>query len=449
MKEYRGFNIDKVLPGSPAAVAGIKAGWKLLRIDNQTIKDIIDFRILEADDSLRMLLLTDGGILRRIKVEKEVSTPLGISFDPPTMADLQHCGNRCLFCFVDQNPAGMRPPLYVKDDDYRLSFLYGNFITLNRLTEKEIVRIIKLQLTPLYVSVHSTNPALRNKMFATKKAFRGLNNLYRLLRAGIRVHAQVVICPGINDGGELERTLNDLDKLGPNLLSVALVPVGLTRHRTGLWPLRKLTGIEAGDLLSMLEGRQKKFLENRGSRFVFAADELYLIAGACLPEDPEYESYPQLENGVGLVRQFLNELEQVKQMPQLKMPRKLSCLVAGGKSVLPLLEKLRAAFSGVYNLDLTVQTVENIFFGSEVTVSGLLTGSDLLAALKGKRAVDGVFMSNTVLKDGSNFFLDGFTLLEVEQELGYPVYPLSGPLEMFDRLRAIASGDNDTERYLS
>jgi putative radical SAM enzyme (TIGR03279 family) len=450
MKEYRGFVIDKVSPGSPAAIAGIKTGWKLLRIDNRAIKDIIDFRILEADDSLRLLLLTDGGILRRVRVEKKASTPLGISFDPPTMADLQHCGNRCLFCFVDQNPKGMRPSLYVKDDDYRLSFLYGNFITLNRLTEKEIERIIKLQLSPLYVSVHSTDSFLRSKMFATKKAARGLRNLSRLIRAGIRIHAQVVICPGLNDGRELERTLNDLGKLGPNLLSVAIVPVGLTRHRSGLWPLRKLTEIEAGDLLTLLESRQKKFLENRGSRFVFAADEIYLMAGACLPEDPEYEGYPQLENGVGLARQFLNELEQVKQMLQMEMPRRLSYLLAGGKSVLPLLEKLRAVFSKVENLELTVQTVENHFFGCEVTVSGLLTGSDLLTALKGKKAVDGVFISNALLKDGSNLFLDGFTLLEVEQELGFPVYPLSGPLEMFELLRFIAlKGINDTERRLS
>lgn len=450
MKKKTGFVIDKVSPGSPAADAGIKAGWKLLRVDNRAVKDIIDFRILEADENLRLLLMTDDGVLRRIRIEKDLSSPLGLSFDPPTMSDVQRCDNRCFFCFVDQNPGGMRPALYVKDDDYRLSFLYGNFITLNRLTAKEMERIIRLQLSPLYVSVHSTNPLLRTKIFGTEKAGRGLSNLFRLLKAGIRIHAQVVICPGINDGSELERTVKDLERLGPNLLSVALVPVGLTRHRSNLRPLRKLAGVEAGALLSRLELWQKEFLLRRGSRFVFAADELYLMAAKALPEDNEYEGYPQLENGVGLTRQFLNELEQVKQRPQLKMPRMYRFLLVGGSSVLPLLEKLGTAFSGVENLVLKVQEAENLYFGGEVTVSGLLTGSDLLKVLKGKKAVDGVFISKTMLKDGSNIFLDGLTLFAVERELGFPLYPLSGPLEMFDRLHLIALGENnDTERHLS
>lgn len=436
--------IEHVSPGSPADAAGIKADWKLMRIDNRSVKDIIEYKIMEADDNLLLLLRTNRGTLRRVRIKKEVSQPLGLTFDPPTIAKMKHCGNNCIFCFIDQNPLVMRPLLYIKDDDYRLSFLFGNFITLNNIGEREIERIIKLQLSPLYVSVHSTNPTLRSELLGTKKALRGLSNLYKLVNNGIRIHAQIVICPGLNDGTELERTVNDLHRLGINLGSVALVPVGLTKHRSGLRALKKLNVREAKALVSWLKAKQKHFLQKRGSRFVFAADEVYLLAGEHIPEDEEYEGYPQLENGVGLVRHFLNELEEIEKKEKLKLPGNLEVIVAGGRVVLPLLKKLQSTFSALAseNLKIEVLAVENDYFGSDVSVSGLLTGSDLLKALKGKRAVDGVFISKSLIKDNSNIFLDGLTISDLERELDFPLFPVSGPLDMLKQMRLLKAGKN-------
>lgn len=445
IKEIRvdtGCLIKHVSPGSPADDAGIKAGWKLLRIDNRVIKDIIDYKIMEADDSLLMLLRTNKGILRRVRISKDLSQPLGLTFDPPTIANMKHCGNSCIFCFIDQNPRGMRPSLYIKDDDYRLSFLCGNFITLNNIGEREIERIIKLQLSPLYVSVHSTNPVLRSELLGTKKAIKGLKNLYKLVNSGIRIHAQIVICPGLNDNTELERTVNDLYHLGSNLGSVALVPVGLTRHRSGLDSMKKLDVQGAKELIAWLKAKQSYLLQKRGSRFVFAADEIYLLAGEQFPEDEEYEGYPQLENGVGPARHFLNELEEIEKMEKFKLPGNLEVIVACGRIVLPLLKKLQSSFSVAENLKIEVFAVENNFFGSDVSVSGLLTGRDLLKGLKGKRAVDGVFISMSLIKDNSNIFLDGLTISDLERELGFPLFPVSGPLDMLKQMRHLEAGKN-------
>jgi putative radical SAM enzyme (TIGR03279 family) len=438
MNKIDGYLIDKVKAGSPAEAAGIKTGWKLLRVDNYKPKDIIDYKIAESDDSLSLLLLTKRGLLRRVKIYKSPGVSLGLTFDPPTMSRLQGCSNNCIFCFVGQNPANMRKALYVKDDDYRLSFLYGNFITLNRVTDDEIERIIKLQLSPLYVSVHTTNPDLRLKMFGNKLANRGLNNLVRLAAAGIKIHAQLVLCPGLNTGHELERTIADLDQMGPNILDVALVPVGLTEHRSGLAELREFTAGEAKELIELSRTLQNKFLLKRNSRFVFVADEFYILGGVEFPADSEYEGYPQLENGVGLARLFLNELDQIAAQDPVSITIKPAVSILTGKAAEPLLKALGRQIEATFGLKIKLIAAENRYFGSSVTVAGLLTGSDLLAALEGISGGSVVFISKALLREDSELFLDDMTVTEIEKKLNIQICPVCGPLELIAEIRAIA-----------
>ncbi len=439
MKKQQGALIDRVAAGSPADIAGIKAGWKLLRVDNKPVGDIIDYKITESDHKLRLLLQSDKGILHRCKISKPVSAPLGLHFNPPTITQMKQCGNNCIFCFIDQNPAGMRSALYVKDDDYRLSFLYGNFITLNRLSLLDLERIESLRLSPLYASVHTTNPELRKRMFKTKRAENGLVNLQRLIERGIQIHAQVVLCPGVNTGYEMERTIEDLYNMGPDLSSVALVPVGLTSHRGHLEALRKFTGKEAEKLLKWLEKKQQIFLEKRGTRFVFAADEFYKLASFPIPDHEQYEGYPQLENGVGLARNFLDELTLTKK-EKPEMPEKdLKVTIAAGQAAENLLDALVKEYSGIKGINLELKIIKNSFFGKQVTVSGLLTGSDLLASLKGMVPGDALFISKTMLKEGQDIFLDGLTIKEIERVLNVPVYAVSGPLEFHATINTLAT----------
>lgn len=438
MNKLDGYLIDKVKTGSPAEASGIKAGWKLLRVDNYKPKDIIDYKIAESDDSLSLLLQTKRGLLRRVKINKSPGVSLGLTFNPPTMSRLQGCGNNCVFCFIEQNPADMRKALYLKDDDYRLSFLYGNFITLNRVTDDEIKRIIKLQLSPLYVSVHTTNPDLRRMMFGNRHANRGLKNLESLVAAGIKIHAQLVLCPGINTGHELERTIADLDRMGPNILDVALVPVGLTEHRSGLAELREFTAGEAIELIELCQTLQQKLLVKKGSRFVFVADELYILGGIEFPLDSEYEGYPQLENGVGLARLFLNELDQIAAQDPTRITPKPVISILTGKAAESLLKAFGKQIETTFGFKIELIVAENRYFGSSVTVAGLLTGSDLLAALEGISGNSVVFISKVLLREDSDLFLDDLTVTEIEQRLNIQICPVSGPLELIAEIQAIA-----------
>lgn len=438
IKRPKGHIIKTVKPDSPAAIAGIKPGWTLLRVDNQPIIDILDYRIMTADERVSMLLLTDKGRLRRVRLKLPGAVSPGLEFNSPAIAPLQHCGNRCIFCFIEQNPPGMRSSLYVKDDDYRLSFLYGNFITLNRVTDVELKRIISLQLSPLYVSVHTTNPELRQTMFGTKRAEKGLLNLERLVKAGIKVHAQVVLCPGYNTGKELLRTLSDLDELGENILTVALVPVGLTCYRDELTELKKFTSSEAAELIKEIEQLQKNYIENRGTRFVFMADEFYSMAGVSFPEEDAYEGFPQLENGVGLARLFLSELACLRDKMPEKLAQKLTATLVTGNSAEPLIRLLSDQLSKIEGLTVNVQVATNNYFGDRVTVSGLLTGTDLLSALEGKETGDVVFITESQLKDQSELFLDDMSLSALEASLKTPVRAVSGPLQLLQCLATIS-----------
>jgi len=432
----KGHWIDYVTPGSPAARAGIKAGWKLLRIDNQKIGDLIDYRILEADDLLSLLLMQDDGKMKRIKITKSAGSSLGLRFNPLTIDRLQSCPNQCLFCFVDQNPQGLRRALYVKDDDYRLSFLYGNFITLNRVREGDLKRIIRLQMSPLYVSVHTTNPELRMQMMGSKLARRGLANLKQLVRAGIKIHCQLVLCPDLNTGAALKRSIADLAGLGENILSVALVPVGLTRHRCENSTLRGFTADEALQLVEQMQVLQQKFIGDRASHFVFLADEFYNLASLAYPPATAYEGYPQLENGVGLARLFLEELEQLETiLPQLDLSgRELRITIVTGKAARSILEQLVTKLRQVEGLSVKLVVAENHFFGKEVTVSGLLTGSDLLKSMQNEEKGDLVFIANNLLREGGDLFLDNLSIKEVETSLKVPLKVVNGPLELIEAL---------------
>jgi putative radical SAM enzyme (TIGR03279 family) len=443
----KGHLIDNVSPGSPAERAGIKAGWRLLRIDNQIIGDLIDYRILEADDLLTLLVMRDDGRLKRIKIRKPAGSSLGLRFEPLTIDRLQSCPNHCLFCFVDQNPQGLRSALYIKDDDYRLSFLYGNFITLNRVREEDLKRIIRLQMSPLYVSVHTTNPELRVQMMGSKLAKRGLANLKQLAVAGIKIHSQLVLCPDLNTGHELERSIADLAALGENILSVAVVPVGLTRHRSGNSTIRGFRADEARSLVEQIEVLQQKFLTERESRFVFLADEFYNLASMAYPPENAYEGYPQLENGVGLARLFLEELEQLEEkLPQLiSSGRELPITIVTGKAALTVLQLLADRLRQVKGLSVNLIAAENYFFGKQVTVSGLLTGSDLIRALENEEKGDLVFIANNLLRDGGDLFLDNLSVEEVEAVIKVPLKVVKGPLELIDNLSVYLTGNYRSE----
>jgi len=442
----QGHLVDRVTAGSPAEAAGIKAGWRMIRIDNQIVGDIIDYKIIEADENLRLLMMDQQGIMHRKKIVKPADIPLGMHFNPPTISSLQHCRNRCIFCFIEQNPPGLRPPLYIKDDDYRLSFLYGNFITLNRLTAGEIERIIKLQLSPLYVSVQTTNPELRRIMFNSKQAERGTENLRKLVKAGIRIHAQIVLCPGYNDGIEMERTIKDLDLMGPNFLSIAVVPVGITNYRSGLQQLEQFDSHSAEKLVEQVSKMQKSFLNKRGSRFVFLADEFYNMAGLDIPGSDEYENYPQLENGVGLARQFLDELNRLNVQELDKLSTNITVTVVSGMAASFQIKQLVEVFNKINKLIVNPVFVENHCFGGQVTVSGLLTGRDLLDALEGKKLGDVVFIPKIMLNENNSLFLDNMDVSDLEKTLKVPVCSAGGPLEMINMIYEKADQLNDVKK---
>jgi len=322
----------------------------------------------------------------------------------------------------------------VKDEDYRLSFLHGNFITLNRLTEAELKRIIRLQLSPLYISVHTTNPKLRRVLFRNRHAERGIINLKKLVKNGIKVHTQVVLCPGLNTGKELEKTLEDLNNMGKNILTVALVPVGLTEHRDNLTKLKKFNSPEAKEIVETIEAKQRIYLKERKSRFVFLADEFYNLAGLPYPQEISYEGYPQLENGVGLARLFLDEMDRsVDNIPSvLRQPLKITIIT--GISAFPLLKEFAGKLQNTKGLNINLIAAENHHFGSTVTVSGLLTGGDILTSLQGKDAGDVVFIPKAMLKDNSELFLDNLSVCELEESLNARIIAVSGPAELISEI---------------
>ena len=416
--------IQQVHPNSPAHIAGICAGEKLLSINGNTIMDVLDYRFYETDSRLTVTVADKNGEERSVSIRKGQYESLGLEFETYLMDKQHSCRNKCIFCFIDQLPKGMRESLYFKDDDSRLSFLFGNYITLTNLSEHEIERIIKMHISPINVSIHTTNPELRCKMMGNRFAGKALELLKRFADAGIHLNGQLVLCPGINDGPELERTLNDLYALGENVQSIACVPVGVTRYREGLYPLTTYTKETAEATLRQIEAFGDRFVKERGARTVYASDEFYLLAEREIPQPEFYEDFAQLENGVGLLASLQEEFRFA--LEDFTPPEtKRHVTMATGEGAYAFLQTMLDEFREKCDTILCdVVPVRNDFFGGTVNVSGLLTGQDLYAQLKDRDLGDALLIPCVTLRQQEDMFLDDMSLGELSQKLGVPVIPV-------------------------
>lgn len=429
----RGLKISMVEPGSIADELGLAAGDRVTAINGEPVRDLIDFRYLAADELLDIDVTKTGGDEWVLEVEKDFDQDLGIDFGPEGFGQTLRCTNKCVFCFVDQMPPGMRKTLYVKDDDYRLSFWSGNFITLTNLSKNSLKRIARQRLGPLYISVHTTNPSLREKMLGSARAGSIMEQLRFLAEAGIEMHTQVVLCPGLNDAGELDRTAGDLSSLWPAVRSLAVVPVGLTRFRENLYPLEMFTPDKARALVRWVHARQKEYITRFKHPFIFASDEFYLLAGEPIPGADKYDGFPQIENGVGLTRLFLDEWTEAESgLPReaAKQNIVLATGVLGGK----ILKPVAARLNKIAGLQVGVKIIENDYFGRQVTATGLVTGTDVLSQTA-PGETDGLLVFPAVmLKKDEAVFLDNVSLADAAERMKAAVVVVSGPRQLVDVL---------------
>ncbi len=413
-----GVVVAAVRARTPAAVAGLRAGDRVLAINGHALRDAIDFQFHGGDERLALTVERDGA-RHTARLARRHGVDLGVELEMPRAGEIATCANKCVFCFIHQLPKGMRKSLYVKDDDFRLSFLHGNYITLTDLDEAELARIVEQRLSPLYVSVHATDPALRWELLGRPRASAPiLPRLERLAKAGIRMHAQIVLCPGLNDGAQLERTVHELAPLSPQIATTAIVPVGLTRHRERLPALRTLTDDEARALTATVAAWQHEFLERLGSRFVFLGDEVYLQAGVPLPESEAYEGFVVAEDGIGLVRRFEEGVGRaLRRRHAVSTPRDVT--LVSGTLYAPRLERLVAEIPGARA---RVAAVPNRFFGGSVSVTGLLTGQDIARHLATLPALgEAVVVPAVALRDRDGVFLDDMRPSDLQAALGVPV----------------------------
>lgn len=429
MKE-NGLTVGSVALGSIAEELGVEPGDTVISVNGRPLADILDYHFLAGDGMVDVDLQKKSGELWKLEIDLDPDQDLGIEFSKTGLEKITGCSNKCIFCFVDQMPRGLRKTLYVKDDDYRLSFLQGSFITLTNLSRADFDRIARLRLSPLYVSVHTTNPELRKKMMGTPRAGEILRHLEYLVREGIEIHTQAVICPGINDGGELDRTVADLSGLWPGVRSLAVVPVGITAAREGLFPIRRFTPKEAGVIIDRVRGWQDRHLKEYDYPFVFAGDEFYLLAGRDIPPRKRYADFPQTENGVGLTRIFMDQWSRVKGRLPAGLKEPLSVSIVTGTLALPILKTVAARLNQVENLKAEAVEVKNGFFGHTVTVAGLLTGRDILNSRDRFRGSDVVVLPSAVMRRDCFLTLDGVTQEDLGAALGVPVKTASGPAEL-------------------
>ena len=417
----------------------IHIGDALVAINGHEIEDVLDYRYWSYESRLALTVRRPDGSEHVVKVKKDEGEDLGLDFEEYLMDRPWGCSNRCVFCFVDQLPSGMRKSLYFKDDDARLSFLTGSYITLTNLSEREFERICALRISPINVSVHATNPELRARLMGNPRAADIMTPLRRLAKAGIEVNCQVVCCPGWNDSEELSRTLRELSELYPGVYSVSIVPVGLTKHRENLPSLTPFDAASAAGPIDRVEAFAAECLEAHGSRIFWCSDELYLKAGREIPPDEYYEEYSQLENGVGLIRlletEFMDALEDVT--PDAGRPAGFT--IATGVSAAPLLNKLLLTAQGkCAKINGSVCAIVNDFFGHTIDVAGLITGGDLIAQLRGKELGERVLIPAKMLRHGEGVFLDDVTLEEAGAALGVPVVPIGGSgRELLDAMLGI------------
>lgn len=411
--------ITGVEPGSIGEELEIVPGDCLISIGGREIADIFDYRFfVEGEEYLEVLIRRQDGEEWLLEVDKEPWEDLGLVFENGLMDDYRSCCNKCIFCFIDQMPPGMRETLYFKDDDARLSFLQGNYVTLTNLSEQDIDRIIRYRLEPVNISFQTTNPALRCKMLNNRFAGEALKKADRLYEAGISMNGQVVLCKGINDKEELTRTITDLGRYAPCLQSVSVVPAGLTKYREGLSPLELFDREEARQVLAQIHGFQQMFMEQYGIHFVHAGDEWYPLAGEALPPAESYDGYLQLENGVGMLRSLLDEFEEALSGELPHMTGTFECAIATGRLAAPYIkemtERLMARCPG---LTVYVYPIVNEFFGESITVSGLLTGQDIVKQLKGRWLGERLLLPENVLRSGEDVLLDDMTLKELQGAL--------------------------------
>lgn len=428
--------ISDVQEDSIADELGIVPGDILLSIDGKAVKDIFDYRLRVMTDKLTVTFLLRDGTLFEADIEKDEEDELGLSFEEPLLDKCKSCSNKCVFCFIDQLPRGMRSTLYFKDDDLRMSFLTGNYVTLTNLSDEEFERILSYRLSPMNVSVHATDPEVRKKMMSNRFAGGIMERLRRITESGVSLNCQIVLCPGMNDGDVLERTLQDLSTLGEHLLSIAVVPVGITKFREennlpALTPFSKDT---ASAVLALVNRWQKYFLKTRGERIFFAADEFFLRAGTPVPGPFWYEGFPQLENGVGMLSEHRRQMRAglaARRRRKVSNSTKNSMdaahvMVLSGVDAGPYLNSFADQISVLYNIHLEVKAVVNYFFGETITVSGLVTGQDIVRAIDedrraGKKDPDVIFLPDCMLKADEDIFLDDMTLEELRDRLNIPV----------------------------
>ncbi|MCK4503229.1 MAG: DUF512 domain-containing protein [Desulfuromonadales bacterium] len=428
--------IESVVPDSYAAEFGLLAGDRLLAINGHELNDLVDYHSCIDANQFNLEVLRQNDELWELAVVKDDYTDFGLEVAHPQP---HQCGNKCLFCFIHQLPKGMRRSLYIKDEDYRFSYLYGSYITLTNLTEVDLQRIIADQLSPLYISVHATDHPLRETLLGTKIP-EILPLLKRLTAAGIELHCQVVLCPGLNDGEALSQTIEDLVALQPQVVSLAVVPVGLTSHRSNLPELQPVTKGDATRCLQLIHRYQQQFLAQAGTRFVFPADEFYLLAQENLPTYGHYEDFPQIENGVGMIAQFRQQIDEVlletEALELDKITLVTGCLFQDELKLFAERIGQRAA------VEVAVVAIKNDFFGAEVTVTGLITGSDLINQLQGLPLGSGVVIPEVMLKDGGTLFLDDISIDAASQALGVPVIAVeNSPWGILDGLEQLAEGE--------
>ena len=415
--------IKAVAPASPAERAGIRPGDKLLSVDGNRIADVLDYMYYAYDAESAFTLERDGEELT-VTVEKEPGQDAGLDFEEYLMDGMRSCANNCVFCFVDQMPPGMRESLYFKDDDVRLSFLTGSYLTLTNMGEREVRRVCDLKISPINVSIHTMDPKLRCEMLGNKNAGRGIEILKKFARAGIELNCQIVCCPGLNDGRELDRTMRKLARLAPQVHSCSVIPVGLTKFRQGLYPLKPFDRELARGTVEQVERFGARCLKRHGSRIFFCSDEMYQKAGLPIPEEDFYEGYPQLENGVGMLRLLYSEFADALERCEGPAAGARATIATGVSAARTLTELRDLAREKFPEIRVEIVPIVNDFFGHTIDVAGLITGKDLIAQLKGKDLGGRVYITNRMLRDGEGVFLDDVTVEEASRALGVPVIPM-------------------------
>ncbi len=417
MKKKIIHEIVAVEPDSIAEECGLEPGDCIVKINDNIIQDIFDYQFFMLDEYLEVLVQTKDGEECLLEIEKDEEEDLGVTFKESLMDEYHSCRNKCIFCFIDQMPPGMRKSLYFKDDDSRLSFLQGNYITLTNMSDEDVNRIIKYNLSPINISVHATNPKLRCQMLSNRFAGDILDKIRRFYDAGITMNSQIVLCKGYNDGQELDRSIKELGEFIPYMNSISVVPVGLTKYRKGLAKLTAFDQAEAGQVIDQIERWQKYFMKKHDTRFAHASDEWFIVAGRPFPPAEYYEGYGQIEDGVGMMRLLCDEVEE--RLRELSGDHRVKTVsIVTGKLAYPTIKELAGAVTEKFpGIEIRVNCILNHFFGEQITVSGLLTGQDIISQLKGIDLGEELLLPSNMLKADENIFLDDISLEELEQTL--------------------------------